>query len=141
MGGQEAGVWGSVPATPLPASRRRSGNWGGAGGGKGGPAPPPHRPRTAPAPPTLGGEGGAVTGGTAERGRRPRSPNLKPGACASVCGRGGVARVLTGWCQRRRAPRRGRSSSSKPESGLLVWGSFNCSKLHTLRPFKFLEVS
>lgn len=52
--GKGPGRGGSVPATPLPASRRRSGNWGGAGGGKGGPAPPSHRPRTAPAPPTLG---------------------------------------------------------------------------------------
>lgn len=159
---------GSEPRTSrgpreAPAPGSRIGAWAGKRPGRGGqsrphPSPPragalatgaglggakagQHRPRTAPAPPTLGGEGGAVTGGTAERGRRPRSPNLKPGACASVCGRGGVARVLTGWCQRRRAPRRGRSSSSKPESGLLVWGSFNCSKLHTLRPFKFLEVS
>lgn len=139
--GKGPGRGGSVPATPLPASRRRSGNWGGAGGAKAG----QHRPRTAPAPPPhrLRWGRGRCRDRRDGRARTAAEESQPQARCVRECVRAGRgrARVLTGWCQRRRAPRRGRSSSSKPESALLVWGSFNCSKLHTLRPFKFPEVS
>lgn len=142
MEGQGAGAWGGQsrphPSPPRAGALATGAGLGGAKAGQ-------HRPRTAPAPPPhrLRWGRGRCRDRRDGRARTAAEESQPQARCVRECVRAGRgrARVLTGWCQRRRAPRRGRSSSSKPESALLVWGSFNCSKLHTLRPFKFPEVS